>query len=76
MKRTSATTTDFAPCIVCGNESFCRYGEALSFDPPHDPVHLVKCKQCGLVRTDPLQSDQELSPLYEAAYYTNEKKNS
>ena len=76
MKRAPATITDFAPCSICGNAIFSRHGEALSFDPFHGPVHLVKCRRCGLVRIDPLPPDEDLSPLYEAAYYTNEKKNS
>ncbi len=75
MKRALATITDFAPCSICGNAIFRRHGEALSFDPFHGPVHLVKCSRCGLVRIDPLPSDEDLSPLYDAAYYTNEKKN-
>lgn len=63
-----------APCALCGNAHFLSAGEALSFDPPHEAVRLVKCTQCDLVRTDPLRSDEELSSLYETAYYTSGQK--
>jgi ubiquinone/menaquinone biosynthesis C-methylase UbiE len=71
MRTASEIKEDPVPCTACGSVNFRPHRKALSFDPPHEPVYLSQCTQCGLVRTDPLQSDEELSSLYESTYYTS-----
>jgi ubiquinone/menaquinone biosynthesis C-methylase UbiE len=66
--------TNQPPCMNCMSTSYHIQGEALGFDPPHNSYSLTRCSQCGLIRTFPLMTDEELAGFYQLSYYTDEQK--
>lgn len=52
-------------CNLCGQLSatlLCRYDRRLK------PLTTVRCDDCGLIRTDPMPSEEELARYYASAY--------
>jgi MoaA/NifB/PqqE/SkfB family radical SAM enzyme/2-polyprenyl-3-methyl-5-hydroxy-6-metoxy-1,4-benzoquinol methylase len=61
------------PCIVCGSSTFLvLYNEIddYEYNVRHRALKLVRCRNCGLVRLEPLPTDDEL-----ASYYTDDYAN-
>ncbi len=60
---------DTFPCVFCGGSDFSPLFSAPAFDTPTTYFHLVLCRACGLVRTEPLYNPDELARYYTLSYY-------
>lgn len=56
-------------CRWCGATTNRSVMEARGFDSQKEVFSLVQCESCGLVRTDPFLSGEELSGYYSQDYY-------
>lgn len=60
-----AYSGEHAPCNLCG----CRESVTISrFDRRLKPLATVACRDCGLIRTDPMPTEAELRTYYARAY--------
>ena len=71
-------------CMICDTREFDREVYAMNFQPSDlnhhvfsarrlpDRLHyrMVRCGQCGLLRSDPILTDEELSRLYSGSEFT------
>jgi 2-polyprenyl-3-methyl-5-hydroxy-6-metoxy-1,4-benzoquinol methylase len=71
-------------CMICDTREFDRQVYAMNFQPQDlnadvfsarrlpDRLHyrMVRCTQCGLLRSDPILIDEELSRLYAGSHFT------
>ena len=67
--QTSSEIIGGSPCICCSGTDFRTLFSAGDFDSGKDSSTLTKCKGCGLVRTEPMLTDTELSRYYDLGYY-------
>ena len=71
-------------CMICDTREFDRQVYAMNFRPEDlnadvfsarrlpDRLHyrMVRCSQCGLLRSDPILTDEELGRLYAGSHFT------
>lgn len=71
-------------CMICDTRDHDRQVYAMNFEPQHlnadvfsarrlpDRLHyrMVRCTQCGLLRSDPILTDEELGRLYAGSHFT------
>lgn len=60
-------------CPYCGGDLFDVLYTAPDFDSGEKSFQLLQCRQCGLVRTQPVLTDQELKQYYSLPYYGSGK---
>lgn len=63
------------PCHGCGETSSVSLYPAPSFDATDSTIFtLARCECCGLVRTEPVMTEQELGHYYSEPYYGSGRK--
>lgn len=65
----SQRAADLVPCRLCGATSFQFCLNAPDFDTGQKSFALYACRNCGLVRIEPLLTEVELSSYYQPVYY-------
>lgn len=56
-------------CQACGCRAFEHVLDAHDFDTASQPFALSRCLGCGLIRTEPVLSDEALGTYYDPGYY-------
>jgi transcription elongation factor Elf1 len=57
------------PCLSCGNEKFSMILESEDFFLSNDRFSIIKCTNCGLVRTFPLPDKESIKKYYQSDEY-------
>lgn len=82
--RTASAALRDTSCMICDTRAFDREVYAMNFAPSDlsaevfsarrlpDRLHyrMVRCTQCGLLRSDPILTDEELGRLYAGSHFT------
>ena len=58
-----------APCLACDGTDYRHVLDAFDFASATTPFHIIECGCCGLARTEPSLSGDELAEYYKPAYY-------
>lgn len=66
---TRETDSPVPPCRLCGGSEFKALFSAPAFDSSDERFELAECSRCGLVRTQPVLSDDQLTKYYVPSYY-------
>lgn len=56
-------------CPCCGNEEYITYLELEDYFLSHESFRIVKCKNCGLLKTYPQPGSNELGKYYKSVQY-------
>jgi 2-polyprenyl-3-methyl-5-hydroxy-6-metoxy-1,4-benzoquinol methylase len=67
-------TNNVTSCCICGESQFEKCFSALDFDDGEESFDLMRCVTCGLVRTEPILSEDQLKEYYTLPYYGGGKE--